>query len=348
MQLRSLSQLNFRNLSTPLVSFGSGVTAVVGRNASGKSNLLDAAYLALTGELPRGRIVESLHFDENQGYVAAELEHDEGISRIEVGLTPGRKQLKLDGQFVRSYDIARVSAAVLITPQDADLIHGSPSGRRGYLDGLLARLSPRYGAVLREYHRVVEQRNALLKGARSDPSLEVWSRRFADLGCEIDDLRARAVVRIAALADTVYREVAGDGKCYGVTLHRVQGSGDLSEALADSADEERARGVTLVGPHRDDLLLSLDGHPIGAYGSRGEARTAALALRVAEYRLLHEKHAEAPVLLLDDFSAELDEGRRGYLLELTAATPQTVVSGTEAPPRADVTLHVRKGVFGDA
>lgn len=345
MQLRSLSQLNFRNLVTPLVNFGSGVIALVGRNASGKSNLLDAAYLALTGELPSGKIVESLRFGSSEGYVAAELEHDEGISRIEVGLAPGRKQLKLDGQFVRSYDIARVSAAVLITPSDTELVHGSPSGRRGYLDGLLARLSPRYGALLREYHRVVEQRNALLKGSDIDPSIEVWSGRFTSLGREIDDLRSRAVGRIATLADAVYREVAGDGKCFGVELQRTQGDRDLGEALAASVFEERARGATVVGPHRDDLLLALDGHAVGAYGSRGEARTAALALRVAEYRLLHEKHSEAPVLLLDDFTAELDEGRREYLLELTAATPQTLVSGTEAPPRADVTLRVHGGTI---
>jgi DNA replication and repair protein RecF len=342
-QLRSLAQLNFRNLTTPLVTFESGVIALVGRNASGKSNLLDAAYLALTGELPSGKIVEALRFEHSQGYVAAELEHDEGLSRIEVGLAPGRKQLKLDGQFVRAFEIARVSAAVLITPQDADLVHGSPSGRRSYLDTLLTKLSPRYGALTREYHRVVEQRNALLKGKGPDASFEVWGQRFVELGTEIDELRTRAVVRIGALANTVYREVADDGKAYGVALRRSRGEAPLVEALAATAYEERARGATVVGPHRDDLLLTLDDRTVAAYGSRGEARTAALALRVAEYRLLNEKHDQAPVLLLDDFSAELDQGRRGYLLDLIATTPQTLVSGTEAPPRADATLRVRDG-----
>ena len=118
---------------------------------------------------------------------------------------------------------------------------------------------------------------------------------------------------------------------------------DLETALLASEDEERARGVTVVGPHRDDLVLTLNGYSVQAYGSRGKARTTALALRVAEYRLLNEKHREAPVLLLDDFTAELDAGRREFLLSLAANTPQALVSGTEAPPHAAKHFFVSGG-----
>ena len=346
MLLRSLAQLNFRNLATPRVAFTEGVTAIVGPNAAGKSNLLDAIYLGCTGDLPGGTIQETLRIGTDEGYVSVEIAHDDGVSRIEVGLAPGRKALRLDGQHVRAVDVSRVTTAVLVTPEDADLVHGSPSGRRRYLDDLLGRLSPRYAVILREYQRVVEQRNALLKTSWSgspDAGSSVWTDRFVGLGDEIDDLRARAVDRICGLAAATYAEIAGGAKALRVRLLRSHDAQGLAEALERTADEERARGVTVVGPHRDDLALELDGHSVQAYGSRGEARTAALALRVAEYRLLAEKHREAPVLLLDDFTAELDADRRSYLLELTASTPQTLVSGTEPPPHADRAYRVLEG-----
>lgn len=347
MILRSLAQLNFRNLATPRLAFAAGVTAVVGKNAAGKSNLLDAIYLGCTGDLPGGTIQESLRIGTEEGYVGVEVSHDEGTSKIEVGLAPGRKVLKLDGQHARAIDVSRVATAVLVTPEDADLVHGSPSGRRGYLDQLLGRLSPRYAVILREYQRVVEQRNALLKTtwkhAGNDAGLDIWTERFVALGDEIDDLRRRAVERIDELAASTYTEIAAGEKRLSVRLERSHSAAGLAEALERTADEERARGVTVVGPHRDDVALELDGHSVQAYGSRGEARTAALALRVAEYRLLTEKHGEPPVLLLDDFTAELDASRREYLLALTASTPQAVVSGTEPPPHADQALAVQKG-----
>ncbi|HKI57963.1 MAG TPA: DNA replication and repair protein RecF [Trueperaceae bacterium] len=344
MVLRSLSQLNVRNLRTPQLALTPGVVALVGRNASGKSNVMDAAYLGCTGELPAGTIAETVRIGESEGFVAADVEHSGGVSRIEVGLAPGRKQLRLDGQAVRVADIARTSTAVLITPEDADLVHGSPAKRRAYLDALLSKLSARYSALTREYQRVLEQRNALLRTGAGDAGLEVWTARFVALGSEIDDLRRRAVLRVCELAAATYAEVAGDGKALSVRLQQQRDACDLGEALALARAEERARGVTPVGPHRDDLALDLDAHSAQAYGSRGEARTVALALRVAEYRLLEEKHAEPPVLLVDDFTAELDSGRRAFLLDLTSRTPQALVSGTEPPPRADLTLHVEDGV----
>lgn len=348
-RLLALSQLNWRNLRTPRLQLSPGVVAVVGANAAGKSNLLEAAYLACTGELPRGRTTELIAWGEEAGYVAAEVEHDEGVSTLEVGLAAGRKQLKLDGQSVRSADVARSLTAVLLTPQDADLVHGPPSGRRAYLDSLLGRLSPRYDALVREYARVVEQRNALLRTAPSDPTLLVWTDRFVGVGSEVASLRERALTRVAPMAAEVYADVAGAGAPpLGVALTPSHDQPTLADAVAASAVEERARGMTVVGPHRDDLELSLGGRSLRAFGSRGEARTAALALRVAEYRLLAEKHGEAPVLLLDDFTAELDARRREFLLGLTSQTPQVLISGTEPPPRYDQLLLVTGGTVTEA
>ena len=344
MLLKSLSQLNFRNLLTPRFEFSEDITAIVGQNAAGKSNLLDALYLGCTGDLPSGKIIESVRIGEEEGFVGVKIERDDGISTVEIGLAPSRKVVRLDGQNVRSVDVAKVSAAVLVTPEDTDLIHGSPSGRRAYLDGLLGKLSLRYALLLREYNRVVDQRNAALKTFQ-DPTLEVWTSRFLELGTEILSVRERAMIRIAEIAGATYSDIAGDGKALGVSLAKGEAAPSLEEQLNESHHEERARGVTVVGPHRDDLALTLDGHSVQAYGSRGEARTTSLALRVAEYQLLLEKHGEAPILLLDDFTAELDANRRAYLLDLAANTPQAIVSGTETPPQYGALFHVSGGSF---
>jgi len=244
---------------------------------------------------------------------------------------------------VRQGDVARVSAAVRITPEDADLVHGAPALRRGWLDDLLRRLSRRYGALMREYAKVLEQRNAGLREGVDGVLLDVFSDRLAEVGDEIGALRARAMVRVDALARDVYGEVAGDAKTLDVALARSQGELSLREALRASEREERARGVTVVGPHRDDVALTLEGRSVQTFGSRGEARTAAMALRVAELRLLEELHGEPPILLLDDFSAELDAHRRTYLLSLSQRLPQALVSGTEPAPHAGRLLQIAEG-----
>ncbi len=343
--LRSLRQFGFRNLETSELTFGEGVTAIVGANAAGKSNLLDASYLASSGDLPTGRLGDALRWGQPEGFVAAQVERRGGDRiQLHVGLAPGKKVIRLDEQPARVYDVARVSAAVRITPEDADMIHGGPSLRRGWLDDVLRRLSRRYGALLREYAKVLEQRNAGLRADVAASYLDVFSDRLAVLGDEIEDLRARSLVRIHEVARLVYHEVGGGKKELSVALEPSQGERPLRDALITSAAEERARGVTVVGPHRDDLAVQLDGRSVQTFGSRGEARTAAMALRVAELRLLEELHGEPPILLLDDFSAELDADRRNYLLSLSQRLPQALVSGTEPPPHATRILKIASGV----
>lgn len=343
-RLRSLTQLAFRNLATHRLALPDGVVAVVGPNGAGKSNLLAAAYLGCNATLSAGNLGDMVAFGHEEAYVAVEVENSDGVSRVEVGLAAGRKTVKLDSQAARASDVARRVAAVLVTPEDSELVHGPPSSRRGYLDALISKVSGRYAALLREYTRLLEQRNALLRNAPHDRSLPDWTARLAAVGAEVDDLRSRLVARLCPIAAEVYAEVSGDQKPFAVRLVRNWDEATLAGAIAASRAIELARGATSVGPHRDDLALTLDGKELRSYGSRGEARTAALALRVAEYRLLSERHGEAPVLLVDDFSAELDADRRAYLLSLTAGTPQAIVTGTEPPPHHDALYRVTAGV----
>ena len=347
MELRSLATLNFRNLRLPRVDFPAGVVAVVGPNGAGKSNLLSAAYLGCTATQAAGTLAELVTIGQEQAYVAAEVASDQGVSRIEVGINSGagagRKSVKVDGQAARTVDVARVVGAVLMTPQDSELVAGSPGTRRAYLDSLLSRLSARYAVLLREYQRVLEQRNALLRSDPRSQSLATWTERLVDLGTEIDSLRTRVMVRLCPLAAAVYRDVAASEEPFEVKLTRNWSEPTLAEAVDRSRGEEAARATTVVGPHRDDMVLTLAGRSLKAFGSRGEARTAALALKVAEYRLLDERHGEPPVLLVDDFSAELDSARRAYLLDLVARTPQALVSGTDPPRRYDALFDIADG-----
>ena len=341
MRLLSLSQLNYRNLRTPQLEFSAGINALIGANAAGKSNVLEAITLACSGDLSATPIQQLLNHQASEAFVRLRLEHSDGHSTISVGLTTGRKRLQLDGQTVRALDIARVAAAVRISPEDADLVHGAPARRRHYLDSLLSRLSMRYALLLREYLRVLEQRNALLKQASSDASSAIWDTKFLELANAIHDLRRRALLRIDALAQASYRDIAGGDKTLQVRL--LNHDQDITQALQQSKAQERLRGMTLVGPHREDVLLELAGRSVQAFGSRGEARTTALALRIAEYQLLLERHGEAPLLLIDDVNAELDSQRRHYLLELAASTPQALVTGTEALPQAQHALNIADG-----
>ncbi|CAN5725273.1 DNA replication and repair protein RecF [soil metagenome] len=348
MRVRALRQIHLRNLVTERLAFEDGVTAVVGPNGAGKSNLLAALALGAGGALPSGTIGEALRFGTDEGYVRVDLETNDGVRSVEVALSPGRKTIRLDGQVVRLAELARIGGVVRIGPEDADLVHGPPARRRGFLDDLLGRTSLRYALVVRAYHRVVEQRNALLKSGGALASLAAWDDRFLELGREVEGLRARAIASLAPRARDAYDAVAGDPSAFDVALGRSHSEHDLADALAASRSEERARGVTVVGPHRDDLVLTLAGRAVQAYGSRGEARTAALALRVAEFELLDARHGAPPLLLLDDVHAELDARRRAFLADLAARTPQAIVTGTEPPARFDHHLHVDAGLVRPA
>lgn len=341
-QLSSLSTLNYRNLAPGTLSFPGGVTGVYGENGAGKTNLLEAAYLALTGLTDVTRLEQLVQAGEQEAYVRADLESGGSLSIQEVGLGRGRRQLKVDGVRVRAGDLPRGSA-VWIRPEDSELVFGSPSGRRAYLDALLSKLSARYGQQLARYERTVSQRNAALKSGE-EWAMHVWDETLLKLGTDIMLFRRRALTRLAELAADA-NAALGSRKALVLTLQESTSPETYAFDLAGRRAEELARGSTVTGPHRDDLLLSLGGFPATEYASRGEGRTISLALRRAELELLSEKFGEKPVLLIDDFSAELDPARRQYLLDLAASVPQAIVTGTERAPGATRTFRAHAGRF---
>lgn len=345
MLLSALSTLNYRNLAPGTLEFPEGVTGIYGENGAGKTNLLEAAYLALTGQTDVTRLEQLVQLGEKEAYVRADLQQGGSLSIQEVGLGRGRRQMKVDGVKSRTGDLPRGSA-VWIRPEDSELVFGSPSGRRAYLDSLLSRLSARYGQQLQRYERTVSQRNAALRGGE-DWAMHVWDDSLVKLGTDIMLFRRRALSRLDELAREA-NAALGSRKPLLLALSESTTPETYAADMAGRRAEELARGSTVTGPHRDDLVLTLGDFPAGDFASRGEGRTVALALRRAELELLAEKFGEKPVLLIDDFTAELDPHRRQYLLDLAASVPQAIVTGTEHAPGAMLTLRASAGRFTQA
>ncbi|GGM92886.1 DNA replication and repair protein RecF [Thermus composti] len=328
MRLLLFRQRNFRNLVLAEFRPPSGLFAVVGGNGQGKTSLLLAFHLALGGEV-RGGLADLVRFGEAEAWLFAEVETLLGTYRVEQRLGNGGREVRLNEKPVPLRGLWELPGSVLVLPEDVEVVLGSKEERRAFLDRLIARFSRRYAALLSAYEKALRQRNALLKAGEGE--LGVWDRELARYGEEIRTLRRRFLKRFLPLFQEAHRALA-PGEA-GLLLEETAPEG-LLEALKARREEERLRGQTLVGPHRDELVFLLEGRPAHRFASRGEAKALALALRLAEHRLLWEHHGEAPLLLVDEWGEELDEARRQALLAYAKALPQAVLAGLSAPEGA--------------
>ncbi len=360
MRLLRLRQKNFRNLSTPLFIPTAGLTTIVGGNAQGKTNLLEAIELALGGELRNG-MTERITFGESEAWVHAEIETQFGNSRLEVRLSREGREHKLNETPASLRELAQLPGAVLLGPDDLELVLGPPEERRRFLDVLLSRFSARYRSILNQYSRALQQRNAVLKssfrpltprgrgGEREgkpgsiQASIGIWNHELVKYGSEILSLRRRMLAKLTPLAREAYRELApGD---LSLELSETVGPERFLGVLEDNLQDDLQRGVTSAGPHRDDLTILLSGREAARFGSRGECRSIALALRLAEHRLLWQHYEEAPLLLVDEWNSELDTRRREALLAYAQSLPQAILAGLETPGGGAV-VEIEAGVWG--
>lgn len=342
MILRQLSTLNYRNLQDQSISFQQGIHSISGLNGQGKTNVLEAIYLVLTGVVDASRLQQLVRFEETEAYVKAALERDEGQSIAEVGIGRGKRLMKLDGVRVKSAELLR-GGAVFIAPEDSEIVFGSPSVRRKFMDDLLSRISARYAQALDLYQKNLAQRNAALKNDEQW-ALEVFDAKLTELGTVVMDLRQRSIQKIQRYASAAHEKIGGRGEL-SIFLQETTSIEGYARDFLLKRSEEFARQSTVIGPHRDDLVLNLRGQPASDYASRGEARTIALALRYAEYELLYERYQENPILLIDDFSAELDPERRTALIELAKRSPQALITGTEPLPYAEHHYQMQGGTL---
>jgi DNA replication and repair protein RecF len=352
--LRSLALRDFRNLARVDLTFPAQGVAIVGENGQGKSNLLEAIYyLHLLRSVRGARDVDVVRFGAPGFHVAARAEgganHELAAGFERQGR---RKRVKLDGaEPQRLSDALGALPCVLFSPADVDLVAGAPTARRRYLDILLALSSRPYLAALQRYRHALAQRNAALRevvrsgGVRAEQRIAVWEAPLAEHGAVLWRERvawaASAGPRFAAVCAAI-GEQAPVGMRYATALEpRSRDGADVAAALGVALEQKRAldvrRGLTHAGPHRDDLTLTLDGRELRAFGSAGQQRTAAIALRLLEAETLRERLGAAPILLLDDPFAELDVRRSARILDLLAEhgmgqTLLTVPRETDIPP----------------
>lgn len=348
MYVRRLELVDFRSYERVELDLSPGVTVLVGPNGVGKTNLIEALGYVATLDSHRVSTDQPLvRFGAASAVIRSLIVHDGRELSVELEIVPGKANRARLGRSPvrRARDVLGALRMVLFAPEDLELVRGDPSTRRVYLDDLLVARQPRFAGVRADYDRVVKQRNALLRtsylarksGGRSSTdlsTLDVWDTHLAQHGAELLAARLTLVSALGPHVAKAYDAVAaGRGAAaiaYKATVDIVDNSREALEAallagLGEARQSEVERGVTLVGPHRDDLVLTLGPLPAKGYASHGESWSYALALRLAAYDLLRADGIE-PVLVLDDVFAELDTGRRTRLADLVGGASQLLVT----------------------
>ena len=361
MRLTRLRLANFRNHKATDVAFPPGPVLLVGANAQGKSALLEAIHVAATGRSFRAKHEpEMIALDEEWARLRTVVERADREEEIDVTLrrdaaarTRALREMRVNGIPVRRGELFGHLFCVAAAPEDADLVTGSPRLRRRLLDLLLAQISPTYYDTAQRYTRVLLQRNRLLRrGAAAE--LDPWDEQLATIGAAITLRRRGVAARLGEHAAPIYHELSGRREVllveYAPSLVGDDATGLAAYArgaLPVQRARELAQGVTTVGPHRDDVLLRVDGRDLRAYGSRGQHLAAMLAVRLAERRVLREEGGEDPVLLLDDVLLALDEERQAYLLDSVEGSQTLITATTLATvprlPAASAVFRVEAG-----
>ncbi|MEN9216859.1 MAG: DNA replication/repair protein RecF [Gloeomargarita sp. HHBFW_bins_162] len=342
MYLRHLELRHFRNYTEQAIPFRSKQTILLGDNAQGKSNLLEAILLLATLHSPRAqRDGDLVQTGQDTARIQAEVERQPDPAQLTLTLrTSGRRTLMVNQQTQRrQMDFLGYLRAVFFSCLDLELVRGSPGQRRDWLDQTLVQLEPLYGQLLQDYQRILRQRNALLRQETVHPSqLTLWNDQLVQTGTRLMRRRYRLLARLHPLAQTWHHRISQAPETLEVTYApNVPVPADDPPKIAEQfhaqltakLTAELAQKTTLVGPHRDDVYLHLNGYPARAYASQGQQRTLVLALKLAELELLETTFGEAPVLLLDDVLAELDLKRQRHLLTVMSDRVQTIITTTD-------------------
>lgn len=351
-----LELVDFRNYSDAAFDFHPGTTAVIGLNGQGKTNLAEAmAYLATLDSFRGAPLDALIRVGADTAVVRATVLHDDGREvLVELELTRnGRNRVLVNRQKLgRARDLLGVMRVTVFSPDDLSVIKEGPGDRRRFLDDVLVALALKYDALRLELDRIVKQRNMLLKqlGGRLDDdaalTLDVWDSKMADVGDQFGHARAVLVSRLEPLVVEAYEQLAD--RPTGIELRyephwRQRG---LGVALAEARHDDVRRGVSTVGPHRDDVELFIAGLPARTHASQGEQRTLALALRLGAHRLVADKAGSAPVLVLDDVLSELDPHRCEALLRHLPAGQVVLTTAGVLPEAAhpDAVLRIEAGM----
>lgn len=339
-----LTCLNFRCFSELDVSFAPSRNLLIGKNAQGKTSLIEAIHLIATTASFRTATVRDV-LRSGSPIARIELESSDPPVALEMHIPiHGRRVAKLNAHALpKVSDLIGRFPTVVFTSQDLRLVTAEPSDRRNFLDQELSQLSPAYLTALLRYRRALHQRNALLKeihvGRERDDSLRVWDQRLADTGAVIRIRRLAFVEDLARFAEERHRDLSGGAERLSLGISSKDNSLE-AEALLRVFERARsvdiAAGTTTVGPHRDDVEILLDGGSAKKRGSQGQQRTAVMAMKLALLDLWRERQGRLPVLLLDDIMSDLDLTRRKRVLEVTGTIGQVFITSTELQSVADL------------
>ncbi|PKB67537.1 MAG: DNA replication/repair protein RecF [SAR202 cluster bacterium Io17-Chloro-G3] len=374
MYLSRLALTDYRNFQSLELELPQGALFIVGDNAQGKSNLLEATYLLSIAKSYRTNtereLVRQGILNENMGpppipqtLISGDAETREGRLRIIVGLRAiaGETDRLLVKKLVRVNSVPTTGSglmgrfnAVLFTADDIELVYGSPSVRRRFMDILISQVDRSYLRALQRYQHVVTQRNHLLRFIRdhrsSNQELDFWDAELVKEGTSISTRREEVVGHLTPLATRSYADLTNSQENFSLSYQPTVASSALAKAVEDHRDREIGAGMTLIGPHRDDLAIEVADMRAGIFASRGQARTIALALRLAEAVFLKDMRGEEPVLLLDDVLSEMDTERRHHVLREAGKYQQALVTTAEpaliqdSPIQPSAVLTIRRGI----
>ncbi len=338
--IEHLEVKDFRNYEWFLLELARDLTIISGPNAVGKTNLIEALQLVTAGEsFRRPRWCDTVRRGAEGARINLTAAGDGRQLAVVLDIDPGKgRAYRVNGNKRRSVSAATGTIpCVLFTPDDLMMVRGSSEARRGPLDALGSQMSATYDSLRKQYQRILRQRNALLKKGAPAAELDPWTASLTETGSRLMEHRERLLERMRAHISSIHYEVSA-GENLELTYvpsweregHHATGNAPhcLEEALAGAAQQERARGTTLVGPHRDDIGILLDGGPARAFASQGQQRTVALSWKLSEVAVVEQVMKSRPLLLLDDVMSELDEQRRRALASRVKGTVQTVMTTT--------------------
>lgn len=332
--INSIRLQQFRSYRDAAFSLDPSVNIIVGPNASGKTNLLEAVLVVARGSSYRVKDADLVAFEADWARLDAETQDSERMVKLQ-SQNGFKKSFEVGGVVLQRLSQQRTLPVVLFEPDHLQLLSGSPDMRRSFMDDLIEQTKIGFGATRKHYKRVLAQRNALLK--KNPPNLKeqlfVWNLRLSELGGQIARERAALVGRFNEQATALYTSLAGRDNVitleYASKFTPESYETTMLRKLEENIELDIMRGYTVYGPHRDDIIALIDGHPMQEAASRGEARTLVLALKIMELQLLESVRGQKPILLLDDVFSELDSKRRRALTQYVQAY-QTFITTTDA------------------
>jgi DNA replication and repair protein RecF len=350
-----LELVDFRNYADASFEFHRGTTAVVGLNGQGKTNLAEALAYLTSLESFRGAPVDALiRLGGEAAIVRATVTHPDGRDvRVELELNRrGRNRVQVNGnKLARTRDLLGVVRVTVFSPDDLQLVKGGPSDRRRFMDDTLVSTALKFDALRLDIDRVVKQRNTLLKQANgrlnndTASTLDVWDSKLAEIGDQFGHARAELVDRLRPMVAEAYEQLAEQASAIELRYEPVWREEGLALALAAARDADLRRGVSTVGPHRDDVDLTIAHMPARTHASQGEQRTLALALRLSAHRLVAQSTDSSPVLVLDDVLSELDPQRCAALLHHLPPGQVVLTTAGVLPEaaRPDAVIRIERG-----